>query len=164
MIRYLWNGKIRICCYTPNAMVVCASNDLPRTKDKGSACLDRNYYVPFTGQFTGAADDKTISSHWVVSEEFCSYMAYQALVKCENYYELPEPEEATLLKKEFMADNDAVVEFFKNDYVYGIPQSEAFTQAKLAYQSVQDYDAAKPPALAMKKFTDDVWKILGLNI
>lgn len=60
------------------------------------------------------------------------------------------------------------VEFFmeehKDDYVYGIPQSEAFTQAKLAYQSVQDYDAAKPPALAMKKFTDAVWKILGLNI
>lgn len=98
--------------YTPNAMVICASNDLPRTKDKGSAWLDRNYYVPFTGQFTGADDDKTISSHWVVSEEFCSYMAYQALVKCENYYELPEPEEAAILKKEFMADNDAVVEFF----------------------------------------------------
>lgn len=98
--------------YTPHAMVVCAANDLPRTRDKGAPWLDRNFYVPFTGQFTGKNDDKTISSEWVVSKEFCEYMVYQALIKTENYYELPEPEEAVKLKREFMADNDSVVDFF----------------------------------------------------
>lgn len=100
--------------YTPHAMVLCAANDLPRCKDKGAPWLDRNYYVPFTGQFTGKNDDKTISSEWVVSEEFCEYMVYQALIKTENYYELPEPEEAIKLKREFMADNDSVVDFFNH--------------------------------------------------
>ena len=70
--------------YTPHALIVCAANDIPKTRDKGDAWLDRNIYVPFTGQFVGKADDKTIRSEWVVSPEFCEYLAYQALVKWDT--------------------------------------------------------------------------------
>ena len=98
--------------YTPYALVVCASNDLAKTKDKGQAWLERNLYVPFTGRFIGSTDDKTISSEWVESEEFLSYMAYQALVKWESYDELPEPQMAIDLKKEFIIENDAIAEFW----------------------------------------------------
>lgn len=98
--------------YKPHVMAFCAANDLPRTRDKGAPWLDRNLYVPFTGQFTGKDDDKTISSEWVVSEWFCEYMVYQALIETENYYHLPEPEEALKLKREFTESNDSVVEFF----------------------------------------------------
>lgn len=38
--------------YTPHALIVCAANDIPKTRDKGDAWLARNIYVPFTGQFT----------------------------------------------------------------------------------------------------------------
>ena len=99
--------------YTPHALIVCAANDIAKTKDKGQAWLDRNIYVPFTGQFIGASDDKTIRSQWVVSESVCEYMAYQALVKWEQYYELPEPKEAIELKEEWMRDNDPVVDFYE---------------------------------------------------
>lgn len=102
--------------YTPHALIVCAANDIAKTKDKGQAWLDRNIYVPFTGHFEGAGDDKTIRDKWVVSEEFCSYMAYQALKKWEKYYVLPEPKEALELKEEWIADNDPVVEFWR-DYL-----------------------------------------------
>ena len=99
--------------YTPHALIVCAANDIAKTKDKGQAWLDRNIYVPFTGQFIGASDDKTIRSQWVISESVCEYMAYQALVKWEPYYELPEPKEAVELKEEWMRDNDPVVDFYE---------------------------------------------------
>ena len=89
--------------YTPHALIVCAANDIPKTRDKGDAWLARNIYVPFTGQFVGKADDKTIRSEWVVSPEFCEYLAYQALVKWDRYYELPEPEEAAQLKREWFS-------------------------------------------------------------
>jgi putative DNA primase/helicase len=100
--------------YTPHALIVCAANDIPKTRDKGSAWLDRNIYVPFTGQFIGKTDDKTIRSEWVVSREFCEYMAYQALVKWDSYYELPEPDEAVQLKKEWVLGNDTVAEFWED--------------------------------------------------
>lgn len=99
--------------YTPHALIVCAANDIPKTRDKGDAWLDRNIYVPFTGQFTGNADDKTIRSEWLVSREVCEYMAYQSLVKWPRYYELPEPEEAVRLKREWVLDNDTVAEFWE---------------------------------------------------
>jgi putative DNA primase/helicase len=98
--------------YRPNTLIVCAANDIPKTKDKGSAWLDRNIYVPFTGQFVGGDDDISIRSEWVVSEEFCSFMAYQALIAFDNYYELPEPREAIELKKEWVRENDSVMEFW----------------------------------------------------
>ena len=98
--------------YTPACMIVSASNDLPRTKDKTPAWQDRNIYVPFTAEFKGVADP-TIASEWVVSEEFCQYMLYQALIKMDNYYELPEPDMAVALKQEFMAENDSVIEFLE---------------------------------------------------
>lgn len=98
--------------YTPHALIVCAANDIPKTRDKGDAWLDRNIYVPFTGQFTGKADDKTIRSEWLVSREVCEYMAYQSLVKWSRYYELPEPEEAAKLKHEWVLGNDTVAEFW----------------------------------------------------
>ncbi|SPT53819.1 phage/plasmid primase, P4 family, C-terminal domain [Actinomyces bovis] len=100
--------------YTPHALIVCAANDIPKTRDKGDAWLDRNIYVPFTGQFIGKADDKTIRSEWVVSREFCEYMAYQSLVKWDKYYELPEPEEAVQLKREWVLGNDTVAEFWED--------------------------------------------------
>lgn len=100
--------------YTPHALIVCAANDIPKTRDKGDAWLDRNIYVPFTGQFTGKSDDKTIRSEWVVSKEFCEYMAYQALVKWDWYYELPEPKEAVQLKREWVLGNDTVAEFWED--------------------------------------------------
>ena len=99
--------------YTPHALIVCAANDIAKTKDKGQAWLDRNIYVPFTGQFIGANDDKTIRSQWAVSESVCEYIAYQALVKWDPYYELPEPKEAVELKEEWMRDNDPVVDFYE---------------------------------------------------
>ena len=61
----------------------------------------QNIYIPFTGEFKGQADP-TIASEWVVSEEFCQYMLYQALIKMDAYYELPEPDMAVALKQEFM--------------------------------------------------------------
>lgn len=100
--------------YTPHALIVCAANDLPKTKDKGQAWLDRNIYVPFTGEFRGDNDDKTIREMWVVSPEFCSYLAYQALVKWDAYYSLPEPNEALALKDTFIVENDPVVEFWRD--------------------------------------------------
>lgn len=100
--------------YTPHALIVCAANDIPKTRDKGDAWLARNIYVPFTGQFVGKADDKTIRSEWVVSPEFCEYLAYQALVKWDRYYELPEPEEAAQLKREWVLGNDTVAEFWED--------------------------------------------------
>lgn len=121
--------------YTPHALIVAAANDLPKTKDKGQAWLDRNIYVPFTGEFRGKDDDKTIRERWVVSPEFCSYMAYQALVVWDKYWALPEPEEAIRLKDEFILDNDPIAEFwqlvmsgtatdfFPNDWLW-----EQFTQ------------------------------------
>ena len=99
--------------YTPHALIVCAANDIAKTKDKGQAWLDRNIYVPFTGQFVGDCDDKSIRSEWVVSEPVCEYMAYQALVKWDSYYELPEPKEAVELKEEWILDNDPVADFYE---------------------------------------------------
>lgn len=98
--------------YTPKCLIVSASNDLPKTKDKTFAWQDRNIYVPFTGEFKGQADP-TIASEWVVSDEFCQYMLYQALIKMDNYYELPEPNMAVALKQEFMAENDSTIEFLE---------------------------------------------------
>lgn len=98
--------------YTPKCLIVSASNELPRTKDKTPAWQDRNIYIPFTGEFKGQADP-TIASEWVVSEEFCQYMLYQALIKMDAYYELPEPDMAVALKQEFMAENDSVIEFLE---------------------------------------------------
>ncbi len=93
---------------------MCAANDIAKTKNKGQAWLYRNIYVPFTGQFIGASDDKTICSQWVVSESVCEYMAYhQTLVKWKPYYELPEPKEAIESKEEWMRDNDPVVDFYE---------------------------------------------------
>ena len=97
--------------YTPHALIVCAANDIPKTRDKGDAWLDRNIYVPFAGQFVGKADDKTIRSEWVVSPEFREYLAYQALVKWDRYYELPEPtvtQRLTQLEEQKSALNDAI--------------------------------------------------------
>lgn len=99
--------------YKPNCMIVSASNELPKTKDKSFAWQDRNYYVPFTGDFRGQVEDKTISSEWVVSTGFCQYALYQALIKWDNYYTLPEPQKAIELKQEFMSENDSVIEFLE---------------------------------------------------
>lgn len=99
--------------YKPNCMIVSASNELPKTKDKSFAWQDRNYYVPFTGDFRGQVEDKTISSEWVVSTAFCQYALYQALIKLDNYDTLPEPQKAIELKQEFMSENDSVIEFLE---------------------------------------------------
>ncbi len=98
--------------YTPHCMIISASNDLPKTKDKTPAWQGRNLYVPFTGEFAGVADP-TISSEWVVSKEFCQYALYQALVKWDAYTELPEPNMAMDLKREVMTENDSVLEFLE---------------------------------------------------
>ena len=59
------------------------------------------------------------------------------------------------------------MEFFTeehpHDRVYLIPQSEAFVQAKLANESVQDYHPKGYPALAMKEFTDAVLGLIGVK-
>ena len=59
------------------------------------------------------------------------------------------------------------MEFFTeehpHDRVYLIPQSEAFVQAKLANESVQDYNPKGYPALAMKEFTDAVLGLIGVK-
>lgn len=99
--------------YTPHCLIVSASNDLPKTKDKTPAWQGRNIYIPFTGDFSGDVEDKTISSEWVVSQEFCQYAVYQALIKWDNYYTLPEPSAAVALKQEFMSENDSVLEFLE---------------------------------------------------
>lgn len=49
-----------------------------------------------------------------MSPEFCEYLAYQALVKWDRYYELPEPEEAAQLKREWVLGNDTVAEFWED--------------------------------------------------
>lgn len=104
--------------YRPHALIVCAANDISKTKDKGSAWINRNKFIPFEGQFDGQTADKSIRSEWVVSEEFCSYMAYQALIEMDNYYELPEPEEAIILKKDWILENDPIAEFWQ-EFVEG---------------------------------------------
>ena len=48
--------------------------------------------------------------------------------------------------------------------IYCLPQSEAFTQSRLANQSVASYNAKHPAAIATKNFTDGVWKLLELDI
>lgn len=98
--------------YTPHCLIVSASNDLPKTKDKTPAWQGRNIYIPFTGEFSGDPDP-TISSQWVVSEKFCQYALYQALVKWDVYVELPEPNMAADLKREVMTENDSVLEFLE---------------------------------------------------
>lgn len=105
--------------YRPHALIVCAANDIPKTKDKGQAWLNRNIYVPFTGQFKGKTDDKSIREQWVKSEEFCEYMAYLALIDTEDYYELPEPDEALQLKSQYITENDPVVEFYR-EFVFNV--------------------------------------------
>lgn len=119
--------------YTPHTLIVCAANDIPKTRDKGDAWLDRNIYVPFTGQFTGKADDKTIRSEWMVSREFCEYMAYQALVKWDRYYELPEPKEAIQLKREWVLGNDTVAEFWED--IKNVVQVDFLAQRPLGQET-----------------------------
>lgn len=99
--------------YRPKAFIVAAANDLPKTKDKGQAWLDRNIFVPFTNEFRGQDDDKSIREVWVKSEEVRSYMAYQALVVTEYYDELIEPEESKKLKSTYEEENDPIVEFYR---------------------------------------------------
>lgn len=99
--------------YTLHCLIVSASNDLPKTKDKTPAWQGRNIYISFTGDFSGDVEDKTISSEWVVSQEFCQYAVYQALIKWDNYNTLPEPLAAVALKQEFMSENDSVIEFLE---------------------------------------------------
>lgn len=101
--------------YRPHALIVCAANDIPKTKDKGQAWLDRNIFVPFTGEFRGQADDKSIREVWVVSKDVCEFMAYEALIETKDYFELPEPPEAIQLKEEFTTENDPVVEFYNEE-------------------------------------------------
>lgn len=132
--------------YTPNALIVCAANDIAKTKDKGQAWLDRNIYVPFSGHFTRAGDDKTIRDKWVVSEEFCSYMAYQALEKWDKYYVLPEPKEAIELKEEFIADNDPVVEFWKR---YLSPMNCDFIPNEYVWESYKKWLPEARPSTAL---------------
>lgn len=98
--------------YTPHALIVCAANDLPRSKDKGSAWVNRNIFVPFMGSFDARNEDPSIKREWVVSDEFCEYMAYWALVEMPHYDVLPEPNEAKKLKGEYIELNDSVVEFW----------------------------------------------------
>ena len=153
--------------YTPHALIVCAANDIAKTKDKGQAWLDRNVYVPFTGQFIGAEDDKSIRSKWVVSRSFCEYMAYQALVKWEMYDALPEPMEAIALKEEWVRDNDPVVDFYETII---IAYNHDFIPNNLAWDMYKDWlREARPstPLPSQKMFTehlvdivssDDEWK------
>lgn len=133
--------------YQPHALVVAAANDIAATKEKSQAWTDRNIYVPFTGQFIGQTDDKTIRSEWVVSDEFCSYMAYQALVKMPYYESLPEPDEALQLKGEWLKDNDSIVEFFE-DYLCSLGLD--FIPLDFAWMSYQGWLANNRPSTPMK--------------
>lgn len=133
--------------YQPHALVVAAANDIATTKEKSQAWTDRNIYVPFTGQFIGQTDDKTIRSEWVVSDEFCSYMAYQALVKMPYYESLPEPDEALQLKGEWLKDNDSIVEFFE-DYLCSLGLD--FIPLDFAWMSYQGWLANNRPSTPMK--------------
>lgn len=133
--------------YQPHALVVAAANDIATTKEKSQAWTDRNIYVPFTGQFIGQTDDKTIRSEWVVSDEFCSYMAYQALVKMPYYDSLPEPDEALQLKGEWLKDNDSIVEFFE-DYLCSLGLD--FIPLDFAWMSYQGWLANNRPSTPMK--------------
>lgn len=133
--------------YQPHALVVAAANDIAATKEKSQAWTDRNIYVLFTGHFIGQSDDKTIRSQWVVSDEFCSYMAYQALVKMPDYDSLPEPDEAVQLKREWLKDNDSIVEFFE-DYLcsFGLD----FIPFDFAWKRYQEWLANNRPSTPMK--------------
>lgn len=133
--------------YQPHALVVAAANDIAATKEKSQAWTDRNIYVLFTGHFIGQTDDKTIRSQWVVSDEFCSYMAYQALVKMPDYDSLPEPDEAVQLKREWLKDNDSIVEFFE-DYLcsFGLD----FIPFDFAWKRYQEWLANNRPSTPMK--------------
>ncbi len=133
--------------YQPHALVVAAANDIATTKEKSQAWTDRNIYVPFTGQFIGQTDDKTIRSEWVVSDEFCSYMAYQALVKMPYYESLPEPDEALQLKGEWLKDNDSIVEFFE-DYLCSLGLD--FIPLDFAWGCYQGWLANNRPSTSMK--------------
>ena len=57
----------------------------------------------------------------------------------------------------FMAEHEG-------DLVFGLPQSEAFIQSALAGVTIQEYNSKCPAALAMKKLTDAVWDVLGIEI
>lgn len=99
--------------YKPNCMIVSASNECQ--KQRINPLLGRIEIIMFRLQEISEdrLQDKTISSEWVVSTEFCQYALYQALIKWDNYYTLPEPQKAIELKQEFMSENDSVIEFLE---------------------------------------------------
>lgn len=106
--------------YEPQSIIVCAANNLPKTKDKGRAWLDRNIFIAFSGEFRGEDDDKYVRDVWSKTKEVCEYFTYKALMELEYYDTIPESELSLALKAEFMEENDPIVEFY-NDCIESSP-------------------------------------------
>lgn len=122
--------------YEPQCIIVNAANDLPKTKDKGLPWLNRNIFIPFTGEFRNEDDDKSVREYWSKSKEVCEYLAYLALVETEYYEVIPETEESLKLKAEFTEDNDPIVEFYNEcieDSFYD------FIPSSILWQAYQDW-------------------------
>lgn len=101
--------------YRPLIFLLAAANDLPKSRDKSQAWLDRLVLVPFPARFDGDEDDKLIQP-WVKSREFGEYMLYHLLVEMDKVYELLEPSDSKALKEEYVMENDPVVEFY-HEYI-----------------------------------------------
>ena len=128
--------------YEPQCIIVNAANDLPKTKDKGLPWLNRNIFIPFTGEFRNEDDDKSVREYWSKSKELCEYLAYLALVEKEYYEVIPETEESLKLKAEFTEDNDPIVEFYNEcieDSFYD------FIPSSILWQAYQDWLSQSRP-------------------
>jgi len=129
--------------YKAKTIILVAANNVAKMKDKTQAVLDRLTLIPFTGRFDGKDEDKSIKDEWIVSKEFCSYMAYQALVEMPYFESLPYLKEVDGALKEFRKDNDPIVEFYE-DYMSEMIQS--FVSTDTIWYLYQDWLKVSRPS------------------
>lgn len=147
--------------YRPHALIVCAANDLPRTKDKGKPWVNRNIFIPFTGEFRGEEEDKSIREEWLVSDEVCEYIVYEVLMEMPYYDELVETPKALELKAVYEEDNDPVVEFYSECIKESPYDFIPLSMLWLAYQEWLPQNRPNTKSQARRDFYESINKAVS---
>ena len=145
---------------TLKCAMVFSANKIPKIKNTSNGLYRRMCIVPFSADFTGNVEDKSIRDEKVKKSDVLEYILFKAL--SQDFERFVEPDVVTNMLNEYKKFNDPVVEFYEEIW----PDDEYSECQKIptdyVYKKYVAYcDSGNYGTKSLRSFVTEFEKMLG---
>ncbi|MDO4814558.1 MAG: phage/plasmid primase, P4 family [Gemella sp.] len=96
-------------------LLIFSANEIPKTRDKSDAFLNRLLIIPFNADFNGEVQDKSIKEEKLKNPKVLEYILKKAIeMKFDKFIE---PKAVKKARADYKAENDTVNDYMNNSYI-----------------------------------------------